>query len=345
MSHGDDCDARALEVFVHGTRGAERASERRGVRRFAGAPGGFLGGLLLATLVALCLPSCSGSGPPSELQVLVEEPVVLELLPYALPVVRVELAGRGELEFVVDTGAESSVIFRPWAVELGLPLLPFEGTMTGSNGVTVQVTEWTYARAIDLGSARIENLALIVSVADVGEPSWGGILGQDVLAKLTTIFDGERQSLHLLPRGWGQESIESYLSEQRIGPGKWVIVGLEFKPRPFLELDTGEDQYDVLIDTGATATSFPIAALRAIGREQIDESTSFGVSGERVGGVYELEGVQLFGLRMSGTFHDTELPYGLLGMSVLGTLVLIHDPPNGKLWLHKRAAEVEGEGD
>ncbi len=269
---------------------------------------------------------------------------MLELLPYSLPVVRAEMEGHGDLEFVVDTGAESSVIFRPWAVELGLPLLPFEGTVTGSNGQTVPVTEWTYARALVLGSARIENLSLIVSEADFGEPQWCGILGQDVLGKLTTIFDGERRALHLLPRGWQQESIEGYLSKQRIGPGEWLVVELEFRPRPFLELNTGEARYDVLIDTGASSTSFPLAALRAIGREQIEASTRFGLSGESVGGVYELEGVQLFGLRVSGTFTDTELAYGLLGMSVLQTLVLVHDPPNGKIWLHKRAAEA-ADGD
>ena len=309
------------------------------------APSSFLRGLGLATLVAAFAPSCSRGEQPSERRILVDEPVVLELLSHTLPVVRVELGARSDLEFVVDTGAESSVIFRDWAVELELPLLPFEGTLTGSNGQAVQVSEWTYARALALGSARVENLSFIVSEADLGEPRWCGILGQDVLGELTTIFDGERKSLHLLPRGWGQESIEGYLAKQRLGPGEWVIVEMEFQPRPFLELDTGEARYDVLIDTGASSTFFPVAALRALGRERIRETTSLGVSGESVGGVYELEGVQFFGLRMSGAFHGTELAYGFLGMNVLSTLVLVHDPPNGRIWLHKRAAEVPDQGE
>lgn len=103
--------------------------------------------------------------------------------------VAVSLNGKGPYPFLIDTGAERTVLSSRTALELGLIT---EGTakLVGAIG-TAEVTK-VRIDTLDLGRERLENIsALVLEEADVGA---AGILGIDALRdhRVTFHFDNER---------------------------------------------------------------------------------------------------------------------------------------------------------
>jgi len=294
-------------------------------------------------LLLLLAPTWSGctsraAPPPPPLEVSVPGPVVIDLVPHALPVVRADLPGHPGLAFVLDSGAELSIVLRAPALALGLPLeeLDRPGTRTGANGVTLPVTERILVEELVLDGVHVEHLPCIVADADLGEPDWVGILGQDVLAQLVVVIDRERRRLHALPPTWGREAISEYLGEADLGDGPWVVVVAEFDPCPFLTMTVDQVDYRLEVDTGATATSFPRSAFEALGIEPRGRYSTKTITGADEGHTYDVQGLDLFGMKVSGEFREGALDHGLLGMDVLGALVVVLDGPGRSIWLHNR---------
>lgn len=308
---------------------------------------------LARLLPILALVACS-SGPRlslAEAPIRLETPSVVGLGEWKLPVVEVALDGR-TLTFLVDCGAAMSMIDPARAREIGLDVRPLEwSTVTvGSGGRSTVVDRYVPLERLELGGLVVERTYLCVLDDEVLRgPAFGGILAQDLLARLPVVIDMESGALHLLPPASDRAAIRTYLHEAELGDGAWAVIDTEFRPSPFLPLDTRgalESPVEVEIDTGATDTSLPeelIAAL-ALPETEAPEIELRGVGGTRSSKAYRLEGFGLFGFRISAEIRSNPLAYGLLGMDVLGEFVFVLDGPGRALWLHHREVEPDVSG-
>lgn len=201
--------------------------------------------------------------------------------------------------------------------------------------------------------ARVDRLALgdlvvgSCAVAIVDDPALAaanvvGILGQDLLARFTVAIDLQQRALHVVP-ATGREAVTAWLNEACIGVGAWVTV--ELAPRaegesaiPILPLRLeGRDQpLPLFVDTGAAGTSLPREALATLQSEPIGTRLQEGIGGAREDELHRLEGLDLFGLKLSLDVVAVPGDRGLLGMDVWSQLVLVVDGPARMLWLHHR---------
>jgi len=196
---------------------------------------------------------------------------------------------------------------------------------------------------VELGALTLEDWVVPLVEAELpGSVPDSGILGQDVLARLVIVLDGERSQLHVLPSPIDREGIQRYLAHAQLGFGDWAVTETPFTPAPLLSLALGAPvaaDYDLEIDTGATNTTLPKAAIDALHLEPIGKFEANTISGPSVGSRYMLRDVRMFGLRISGDVNECKLAYGLLGMDILNHLVLVIDAPGKSVWLHKRNDE------
>lgn len=272
---------------------------------------------------------------------------VLELEPLVVPVVRIDLDGHVGLLFLVDTGASVSSLEPGAARELGLDERPYASASSsgGSDGARVPFDSFVPVDSLTLGALQIEHLRLpLIGNSPAKEFGWAGILGQDVLARLTVVLDGARNQLHLLPAEAGIEEIKAYIRDEDIGDGTWAARDVEYRPRPFLGLSiTGEPDglHEVLIDTGASKTSLTQPVIDLLGLEAMGTYKARSISGVFEGRTYRLEGLGLLGLEVSVEVQGTTLDHGMLGMDVLGELVVVFEGPGRRLWLHLRGPAAD----
>ncbi len=299
----------------------------------------------------LALAACSRAArPEGAIRVQATHPERLNLVTVDAPTVRVEVDGRADLLFLVDSGAAVSLIDRARARELGLDVRPYAhpGTTRGANGEVVEFDSYVDIDRLEMGSVRVERLRVPVLELEVARHhGWTGVLGQDVLSLMPVVLDAQRGHLHLLPPDCERPAIEQYLGEQDLGRGAWVVVEAPFRPSPMLPLQVtvapgSELEFEIEVDTGATGTSLPKAAIEALALAPAGSFESRTVSGPFVGRTYELEGLSLFGLRVSAQVQESALEFGLLGMDVLGELVLVLDGPGKRIWLHRRPSAEDG---
>jgi hypothetical protein len=175
---------------------------------------------------------------------------------------------------------------------------------------------------------------------------WAGILGQDLLGRFPVVLDMKRGQVHLLPPESGTEAIEAHLTETRVGDGRWSVLEIEFKPCPYLPLsvtDEPDGRHEMLIDTGASNTSFSREVIEALDLEPVGSYRARSIAGEFEGLTYRMEGMGLFGLNISTDVQDTSLDHGMMGMDVLGELVVVFDRAGGHVWLHLRENEDDAD--
>jgi hypothetical protein len=171
----------------------------------------------------------------------------------------IRVNGAGPYPFVVDTGANQSVISAELATRLGLPRGPDE-PLSGVAGV--QMTPTTRAR-LDIGARRgVETLLSILPEADIGG---AGMLGLDGLAGdvLTLDFRGQALRIDRPRRRWGDPDEITLPARRR--DGQLTLV----------DADLGGVRLTAFLDSGAQSTIGNMALLalsstRAIGGPWID---------------------------------------------------------------------------
>lgn len=152
--------------------------------------------------------------------------------------VDVEVNGRGPYHFVVDSGADTSVVGLQMAKSLQLPL----GTPAILNGVTgSDQVDRVKVESLTLGPSTVRNLELpVLRESDVGGD---GIIGIDALGQQRLMMDFERRSI----------KVEDARTPMKSAPGEIVIVA---------RIRRGQ-----LILTQVRAAGFPLLAVIDTGAE------------------------------------------------------------------------------
>ena len=154
--------------------------------------------------------------------------------------VDVQINGSGPYHFVVDSGADTTVVGRQIAKSEELPL----GTPTILNGMTgSDQVDRVKVDTLKLGSSTIRNLELpVLRESDIGGD---GLVGIDALARQRLMLDFER---HLI-------KIEDARIPMRAMPGEIVIVGhLRHGQLILTEVRAAGLPLLAVIDTGAEIT-------------------------------------------------------------------------------------------
>lgn len=154
--------------------------------------------------------------------------------------VEVRVNGRGPYQFVVDSGADTSVVGLKIARELQLPL----GTPVTLNNMTDRnVVDRVRVDSLSLGPAVIRDLQLpALREADLGG---AGMIGIDALARQRLMLDFEKRLIR----------IEDASRPVRSAPGDIVVTARLQRGQLILtEVKAGRLTLDAVIDTGSQIT-------------------------------------------------------------------------------------------
>ncbi len=295
----------------------------------------------LAAVVGIsgCQPAVQ-SRPLQDADVELQRPCRVPLAPEDRPIAEVDLGTGRPRRFLLDTGAEISLIDERCVVECGLERHPYSAAFKtiGSGGGERELRDYVRLDRLTLGELIVrDSRVTVVGGPALAEAKVDGILGQDLLSRLVIIVDSQRHELHVLPNG-GADAIRSCIEDAKIGNGAWASATIEFHPLPILPLDVAgvAETLRLEIDTGAVASSLPKRAITALRLAPIGRRPRGGVDGTYETDAYRLEHFNLFGLSLDFEVTASELEQGLLGMDVLGSLVFVLDGPRRTLWLHHR---------
>ena len=154
--------------------------------------------------------------------------------------VDVHVNGRGPYRFVVDSGADTSVVGQHIARDLELPL----GTPVILNGVTARnVVDSVKIAELKVGTSRIPNLELpALRESDVGSD---GLIGIDALNQQRLMLDFEAHKVR----------VEDASERVHISPGDIVITAKRIQGQLILtHVKAGNVALDAVIDTGSEVT-------------------------------------------------------------------------------------------
>ena len=233
--------------------------------------------------------------------------------------VDVRVNGRGPYRFLVDSGADTSVVGLRVAEQLQLPL----GTPVILNNMTARnIVDRVRVDALTLGSSTVRNLHLpALSEADLGGE---GLIGIDALVGQRLLMDFEKQLI----------KVEDARVPVRALPGEIVVIARRKRGQLILtQVSAAGFPLDAVIDTG-TEISIGNMALRdkLIGsrREKVWTVMATGVTGVKV----NLELARIRELKLgSVTLRDVPMafadlpPFKVFGLAdepalLLGTDVL-----------------------
>jgi len=260
------------------------------------------------------------------------------------PVVLVDVDGHEGLPFLLDSGSETTLIDARRARALGLPEKPARRVeISSGSGRASVVRAHTTIHEARLGALTLREF----EVQLLDDPAFRtvgvfGILGQDLLARLPWVLDLEHRAVHFLP---ATTDVREYLAAQALGTDRWVLVDVDLRPLPFLELPVAglrKGKVELLIDTGAGLTSFPRAAVEELGLPHVGTTFFMAVGGPRSEEIHAFASLALFGLTLDADVHACEATRGLLGSDLLRRFVVVFDEPRSRVWFHPSAdAEVE----
>ncbi|HEY6917595.1 MAG TPA: retroviral-like aspartic protease family protein [Allosphingosinicella sp.] len=232
--------------------------------------------------------------------------------------VPVEVAGSGPYHFVVDTGAERTVISRALADQLKLqPGRPV--TMHSMGGVD------------RVDTVRIPHLELNAkSVSDIDAPALNeaylgakGMLGVDTLQSQRVTFDFEKKTMSIAP---------SREARRRTGSGNDIIVTARSRFGRLVLVDASLDGQKVwvIVDTGSDATIGNSVLRRKLEKKH------------RLGQTFPVELISVMGERVAADQAVArELELG--GVTMTGMPVAFADvPPFAKLDLEDKPALLLG---
>lgn len=169
--------------------------------------------------------------------------------------VPVSIEGRGPYQFIVDTGAERTVIARELARDLDLG----EGTRARLHSMSeVSDIRTVLIRALEVGGKRVQHInAPALERQNIGAE---GILGVDSLQSQRVSFDFERQQMTVVP---------SRKREER-WPSDTIVVTAKNRFGHLVLVDASVDGQKVwvILDTGAQVSVANSALRRKLERKR-----------------------------------------------------------------------------
>ncbi len=172
--------------------------------------------------------------------------------------VPVRVNGRGPYRFMVDTGADRSVVSRELASELALADGPRQ-LVHGVNGA--ELTPAAEVASLEVGARKLQRLSLpTLPQADMGG---AGILGLDALAGQKVVLDFTRKVMRIEPsRGYAFDP-DAIVVRAKRRFGQLVLVDSSLGRKPVY----------VILDSGAQST-IANAAFRRLIKARPAEGTS-----------------------------------------------------------------------
>jgi predicted aspartyl protease len=235
--------------------------------------------------------------------------------------VEVRVNGRGPYQFVVDSGADTSVVGLRIARDLELPL----GTPVVLNNMTDRnIVDRVHVAELSLGPSIIRNLQLpALREVDLGG---AGMIGIDALARQRLMMDFEKKLIR----------VEDASRPVRSMPGDIVVTARLSRGQLILtEVKAGRVTLDAVVDTGSQITIGNSALREKLvksRRHKLETVTAIGVTGTSV----ELHVARIDELRLGSVtltnvpiafadvppfevFGIADQPALLLGTDLLGT--------------------------
>lgn len=242
------------------------------------------------------------------------------------------------LRFVVDTGAEITIVNKRTAKALGLPPGTDIDLETVGRETTIPTVELKALRIGSYEAAEVRAASYDLSdlTAAMDSPV-DGVLGIDVLSQFSFTIDYGRKTMSISASGAPSNVQGLRFTLTRDSGGYLVPVTLN-----------SDTDVDLLLDTGTNMTQLPSNVWRSVTREWQPRKLLKGVvsSGQEAGHSYlaRLDSLQIGNLRIdspvvrfvlpasTGTFADPEA-LGLLGSDILRHFVVTIDIPQGHLFL------------
>ncbi len=197
--------------------------------------------------------------------------------------VKVRVNGRGPYQFVVDSGADTSVVGLRIARELQLPL----GTPVVLNNMTDRnIVDRVKVDELTLGPSTIRNLELpALREQDLGG---AGMIGIDALVRQRLMMDFEKRSI----------KVEDATKPVRSYPGEIVVVAQLRRGQLILtRVRAAGVSLDAVIDTGSQITIGNLALRDKLvrrGRDKLQTVAVTGVTGKTI----DLQLAQIAELRL-----------------------------------------------
>jgi len=184
--------------------------------------------------------------------------------------VEVNINGHGPYHFLVDSGADTSVVGLHIVRELQLPL----GTPVILNGMTERsIVDRVKIDSLGLGPATVQNLEL--PALDEGDVGGQGMIGIDALVRQRIMMDFEKRLI----------KVEDATRPPKALPDEIVIVARRSRGQLILtNVRAGSLSLDAVVDTGAEMTiGNPMLRERLIRRRQkIETVKAIGVTGKEI---------------------------------------------------------------
>jgi len=255
----------------------------------------------------------------------------------------VRINGEGPFRFVVDTGANRSVLAPQVAKRLGLT--PNEESAVNLSGVTgTGIVGTVPIRSLEVGDLVLENVELPVVAATV--KGVDGILGVEGFEDMRLTVDFTKDSIKI-ERSRSQRAQRGYYTlPVRFRHGRLLVV----------EAIVGRVPARAVIDTGAEGTLGTERLRDAIyrnlvrgdknGRASVQGVTADIQFGDLLNApTIHFEGIEIEGIKIAyGVFHVFDIwdlqrqPALLVGMDIIGTLeVLVIDYRRRELQVRPRA--------
>ncbi|MEM9234106.1 MAG: aspartyl protease family protein [Pseudomonadota bacterium] len=167
----------------------------------------------------------------------------------AIPVVELEVEGRGKFRFIVDTGANTSAIYPSSAERIGLSRRPDTERIIVRGLTGIEDRPAATLSNLMIGSDRFNSLKVAILSERRTPPDVDGILGTDVLSNYVLFFEPDQDQLYflspqdydrLLYSDWHRVPI-SPLQGEMSTRGLWfATTEIVSRPVPVL-IDTGAD--------------------------------------------------------------------------------------------------------
>jgi len=184
--------------------------------------------------------------------------------------VEVHINGHGPYQFVVDSGADTSVVGRRIAYDLQLPL----GTPVVLNGMTDRsIVDRVKVDSLSLGPTTVEDLQLpVLSEGDVGGQ---GMIGIDALVRQRIMMDFDKRQI----------KVEDASKPAKALPDEIVVTARRSRGQLILtHVRANSFSLDAVIDTGAEMTiGNPALREKLVRRRQtIERVKAIGVTGKEI---------------------------------------------------------------
>lgn len=239
--------------------------------------------------------------------------------------IRVGLNGVQDLLFVIDTGAERTVVATEVAAQLGLP----SGPMQLIHGVTAAVTAPSvHVERLTLAGRTLHGLtAPTFPRAALGAD---GLIGLDALAHFELRIDLERRTVGLRPATDQLLSINPVERTTGTRLNRPTTARVARFGQMLLPVEIEGVRMDAFIDSGAQYSIGNRALLRALGpRERVASPSGdprvHGVGGATLSGdAHRVRGLRVAGRRLGGmrlTFADLHV-FDALGLQAQPALLL-----------------------